>query len=66
MKTNIKEKIQQKNTCQAIIIRNRNKETKTKLNKIRNNINKQKTVKRKQTTKEIYKKRSEIVNNASY
>ena len=41
MKTNIKEK-QQKNTCQAIIIRNRNKETKTKLNKIRNNINKQK------------------------
>ena len=32
MKTNIKEK-QQRNTCQAIIIRNRNKETKTKLNK---------------------------------
>ena len=29
MKTNIKEK-QQKNTCQAIIISNRNKETKTK------------------------------------
>ena len=41
MKTNIKEKIQQKNTCQAIIISNRNKETKTK-SKIRNNINKQK------------------------
>ena len=41
MKTNIKEKIQQKNTCQAIIISNRNKETKTKLNK-RNNMNKQK------------------------
>ena len=40
MKTNIKEK-QQKNTCQAIIISNRNKETKTK-SKIRNNINKQK------------------------
>ena len=40
MKTNIKEK-QQKNTCQAIIISNRNKETKTKLKK-ENNINKQK------------------------
>ena len=40
MKTNIKEK-QQKNTCQAIIIRNRNKETKTK-SKIGNYINKQK------------------------
>ena len=40
MKTNIKEK-QQKNTSQAIIISNRNKETKTKLKK-ENNINKQK------------------------
>ena len=39
MKTNIKEK-QQNNTCQAIIISNRNKKTKTKSNKIRNYINK--------------------------
>ena len=31
-----------------------------------NYINKQKNVKIKQTTKEIYKKRSKIVNNASY
>ena len=54
MKTNIKNTIE--NTCQAIIIWNRNKETKTKSNKIRNYINKQKTIKRKQTTKEIYKK----------
>ena len=45
MKTNIKEK-QQKNTCQAIIISNRNKETKTK-SKIRNYINKQKNSKKK-------------------
>ena len=29
-------------------------------------MNKQKTIKRKQTTKEEYKKRSEIVNNVSY
>ena len=43
MKTNIKEK-QQKNTCQAIIISNKNKETKTK-SKMRNYINKQKTIK---------------------
>ena len=40
MKTNIKEK-QQRNTCQAIIIRNRNKETKTKSRR-RIYINKQK------------------------
>ena len=63
MKTNIKEK-QQKNTCQAIIISNRNQ--KLKLNqKKRNNKNKQKIVK-KQRTKEIYKKRSKIVKNVSY
>ena len=64
MKTNIKEK-HQKNTCQAILISNKNKETKTK-SKIGNNINKQKTIKRKQTTKEKYKKRSKIVMNVSY
>ena len=64
MKTNIKEK-QQKNTCQAIIITNRNKETKTKSKK-RKYINKQKNVKRKHTTIEMYKKRSEIVMNVSY
>ena len=64
MKTNIKEK-QQKNTCQAIIISNRNKETKLNQKK-RKYKNKQKMVKRKQTTIEMYKKRSKIVNNVSY
>ena len=33
---------------------------------MRNYINKQKIVKRKQTTIEMYKKRSKIVNNVNY